>query len=590
MEQQRASGDLHQGDEEFGTRTIDEKTHDSTHVEDVKGRDVGQICGLTEAEQKKVIRRIDIRLLPILGIMYSISLIDRTNLGLALVAGMQEDLGLAVGNRYTVIVMVFFVAYILFEIPSNLVLPKAGPANWLSFLGVGFGVVLIGMGFTKSWGAMAVCRALLGILEAGFLPGCTYLITCWYTRFEVGKRLSGFWILSVLASGFSAIFAYVLTLLRGKSGLNGWSWIFIIEGAITVVVCALGWFIIIDFPTQAGKFLKPAEQEFVIARINQDRGDAEEDHINLAKILHHLKDWRLYFWAFNLMASTLPGYAYSYFLPIILRNGMGFSSTQAQLLSAPPYVLAAIVAYISGYLGDRYKIRGPIIAVHQALTAVGMLITVYGKANGARYFGAFLGIGFLQFCVPGVLTFQANNITSHSKRAVSSATCLIGGGLGGIIASTAFMSKESPHYTTGIWTTFAISMLCLSHAVSRKASQRAGFLVQCKECCNAGHAQNHTLSDRPGNFPQFNARPRTFPAESSTESSTESPPKEKYFTSDWTCCAVGECSDDELCEYRVAAILCGMSTQCQEAEQAIIDTCNEETDGGYDGDVSDNST
>ncbi|KAJ0304632.1 hypothetical protein Brms1b_011173 [Colletotrichum noveboracense] len=167
--------------------------------------------------------------------------------------------------------------------------------------------------------------------------------------------------------------------------------IFIIEGAITVIVCAIGWFIIIDFPTQAGKFLKPAEQEFIIARINQDRGDAEEDKIDGAKILYHLKDWRLYFWAFNLMASTLPGYAYSYFLPIILRNGMGFSSTQAQLLSAPPYVLAAIMAYISGWLGDRYKMRGPIIAVHQALTAVGMLITVYGKANGARYFGAFLG-------------------------------------------------------------------------------------------------------------------------------------------------------------------------------------------------------
>ncbi|KXH60980.1 hypothetical protein CSAL01_10198 [Colletotrichum salicis] len=510
MEQRTASNDLPRGDEELGTRVIDEKTHDSTHVEDVKGQNVGQICGLTEAEQKKIIRRIDIRLLPILGIMYSISLIDRTNLGLALVAGMQEDLGLAGGNRYTVIVMVFFVAYILFEIPSNLMLPKAGPANWLSFLGVGFGVVLIGMGFTKSWGAMAVCRALLGILEAGFLPGkvtfrqimtptfgesddenltgCTYLITCWYTRFEVGKRLSGFWILSVLASGFSAIFAYVLTLLRGKSGLNGWSWIFIIEGAITVVVCALGWFIIIDFPTQAGKFLKPAEQEFIIARINQDRGDAEEDHINLAKILHHLKDWRLYFWAFNLMASTLPGYAYSYFLPIILRNGMGFSSTQAQLLSAPPYVLAAIMAYISGYLGDKYKIRGPIIAVHQALTAVGMLITVYGKANGARYFGAFLGIGFLQFCVPGVLIFQANNITSHSKRAVSSATCLIGGGLGGVIASTAFMSKESPHYTTGIWTTFAISVASITMIIIMDI-----YLWRCNKAAKAGQRRNEGM-------------------------------------------------------------------------------------------------
>lgn len=79
------------------------------------------------------------------------------------------------------------------------------------------------MGFTQHWATMALCRALLGVLEAGFLPGCTYLITCWYTRFEVGKRLSGFWVLSVVFSGFSAIFAYVLALLEGHGGLNGWS-------------------------------------------------------------------------------------------------------------------------------------------------------------------------------------------------------------------------------------------------------------------------------------------------------------------------------------------------------------------------------
>lgn len=162
-------------------------------------------------------RRIDMRLLPILGVMYSMSLIDRTNLGLALVAGMQEDLGLAIGSRYTIIVMVFFVTY-MYGIPiqvaftlctrltcrsinqgirdskcesaipqemattilqcltanhpkQNLLLPKIGPANWLSFLGVSFGAILIGMGFTKSWITMAVCRALLGVLEAGFLPG-----------------------------------------------------------------------------------------------------------------------------------------------------------------------------------------------------------------------------------------------------------------------------------------------------------------------------------------------------------------------------------------------------------------------------------
>lgn len=107
-----------QSDEESGTFRIDEKVDQSTHVETADANGSNSISGLTLAEQKKTIRRIDIRLLPILGVMYSISLIDRTNLGLAMVAGLQQDLGLQIGNRYTIIVMVFFVAYILFEIPS----------------------------------------------------------------------------------------------------------------------------------------------------------------------------------------------------------------------------------------------------------------------------------------------------------------------------------------------------------------------------------------------------------------------------------------------------------------------------------------
>ncbi|KAL4783371.1 major facilitator superfamily domain-containing protein [Aspergillus varians] len=423
-------------------------------------KDDQPVYGIDEAHQKRVMRRIDFRLLPILGIMYSISLIDRTNLGLAYVAGMEEDLGLNIGTRYTIVVMVFFVTYIIFEIPSNLILPKAGAANWLAFLGVSFGAIMIGMGFTYSWQTMTVCRALLGIMEAGFLPGCTYLITCWYKRFEVGKRLAAFWLMSVVLNAFAAIFAYALTLLGGTHGLNGWRWIFIIEGAITVGVCAFGWFIIIDFPTKADGFLSPEEKKFVIDRINNDRGDADEDSLTAAKILHHLKDWKLYFWGFNLMASTLPGYAYSYFKTIILK-GMGFSENQSQLLSAPPYILAAAATYFSGWLTDRYQIRGPVIAVHQLLTAVGMLITAYAKSHAVQYFGVFLGVGFLQFCIPGVLAYQANNITSHSKRSVASATCLIGGGVGGIIASVTFKSSESPYYTTGIWVTFAMTLVSI---------------------------------------------------------------------------------------------------------------------------------
>jgi cyanate permease len=98
-----------------------------------------------------------------------------------------------------------------------------------------------------------------------------------------------------------------------------------------------------------------------------------------------------------LCTSTLPGYAYSYFLPTILQGGLGFSTANAQLLTAPPYILAALFTFTSSWLADRYRIRGPLIALHQALTATGMLITAFAKGTGARLFGAYMGIAFLQF-------------------------------------------------------------------------------------------------------------------------------------------------------------------------------------------------
>jgi hypothetical protein len=253
--------------------------------------------------------------------------------------------------------------------------------------------------------------------------------------------------------------------------------IFIIEGSITVGLSLIGWFLIIDFPRKADGFLNPEEKQFVIDRINNDRGDAEDDPITLESVIHHMKDWKLYFWTFNLIASTVPGYAYGYFKSIIL-TGMGYTLLQAQLLSIPPEIFSAVVAMISGWLSDWYKIRGPILAFHQLITVVGMLIYSYAKTNGARYVGILLGKrftnplgekrnrltgyltaeGFFQYCVPGILTYQANNITSQSKRGVASAFCIVGSGLGGIIASVSFKSSESPHYTTGIWVAFAISI------------------------------------------------------------------------------------------------------------------------------------
>lgn len=121
--------------------------------------------------EKRVLRKIDIRLLPILGSLYTIALVDRGNISVARISGLDEDLGLDHGNRASIVLLVFFIGYVLFEIPGNMLIHKVGAANWLAFIAFAWGLVSIGIGFLHDWVGLAICRAILGVFEAGFFPG-----------------------------------------------------------------------------------------------------------------------------------------------------------------------------------------------------------------------------------------------------------------------------------------------------------------------------------------------------------------------------------------------------------------------------------
>ncbi|KAE8838308.1 hypothetical protein HRS9139_02691 [Pyrenophora teres f. teres] len=384
-----------------------------------------------QVEEKRLIRKIDWRLLPILGALYSIALIDRTNVSNARVAGMDKDLKLYIGDRYTIVLVMFFPTYFLLELPSNLVLRKVGSANWLSFIALSWGAVMIGQGFVKSWISLTICRVLLGAFEAGFFPGCVYLITCWYKRYEVQKRLGGFYLFSVGIGGVANILAYGLMQMDGTAGVRGWSWIFIIEGIITCVVAILAWFMILDFPDKAEKtgFLTPAEAKAILP-----------EAVGIRHTVH---------------GATMPAYAFSYFLPVIL-IGMGYSAGAANALSAPPSFAAMIVAFSFAWMGDKYRVRAPIIVTQCLITITGLMMVAYSTNNGARYFGTFLGVAGCQGNIPAILAYQSNNIRGQSKRAVGSALQIGFGAIGGILASTTFKQKEAPLYRTGLWVTAAL--------------------------------------------------------------------------------------------------------------------------------------
>jgi MFS family permease len=125
-------------------------------------------------------------------------------------------------SLYSVVTVVFFATYIVFQPPATIIVRKLGPRNFLSIIVVAWGAVMIGMGFVKNFESLAALRVVLGILEAGFFPSCVYLLSTWYTRFDVGKRYSCFYILGSLASACAGILAYGLMQLNGRQGLTGY--------------------------------------------------------------------------------------------------------------------------------------------------------------------------------------------------------------------------------------------------------------------------------------------------------------------------------------------------------------------------------
>ncbi|PLB40489.1 putative phthalate transporter [Aspergillus candidus] len=450
----------------MGTSIDEKKASSIDQIEDLNQRAQNEVNydeEYTPAEQRKIIHRVDRRLVTMTGLAYCVSLMDRTNLSMALVAGMKKDLKLEVDPRYSIIVLMFFVPYVIFQPPMTVITRKLGPTIFLGTIVISWGAILVGMGFTKDWGAMTGCRVLLGVLEAGYFPGCVYLLSSWYSRYDVQKRFSIFYLIGCVASALAGILAFGLSQMHGTQGIQGWRWIFIIEGVITGVIGILTLIFLVDFPDRAHKswkFLSEKECAFIVRRINRDRSDGDNEPFNLKKFLLPALDLKIWGFAVIFLCTTTGTYAIAYFLPVIL-GGMGYDAGQSQCLVAPPFGLAGIVMFSTAWVGDKYRVRGLIIIFNSVLCIIGLAIMGFAENNPARYFGTFLAVAGCNANIPSCMAYQANNVRGQWTRAFSSATLVGFGGIGGIISSVAFREKDAPGYRPGIWTTIACNLLIL---------------------------------------------------------------------------------------------------------------------------------
>ncbi|BEI85736.1 hypothetical protein CcaverHIS002_0600230 [Cutaneotrichosporon cavernicola] len=465
-------------------RSVSRKDTDQVVQDDLHRQWLDVDEGLDLKQVARINRKIDWRLLPILGAMYTISQIDRGNLGLARSANngiMNVELGLTTkgpdgkpmpNNRYSIITLAFFVPYLVLEVPSQIGLRKFGAKIWLGTAVLLWGVVMVGMGLAPNWQTLAGLRALLGAFEAVLFPGATYLIACWYPRKQMASRNAWFYITSIMIAGLSSALAYGLSQMNGIAGRSGWRWIFIVEGCVTIVIGLLGYLLIVDFPDRA-TFLTEEERAIVLLRIERDRADSSVDPMTWSKFVEYMLTPKLWLFSYFFCSSAVGVYALAFFLPGILQS-MGFSNIQAQLLFAPPYVWVFFPAMIGAYTSDHLAgptrmVRGPVVAFHALCVVVG--ITMFSQLPSgmiaARYTGVFLTCGGCNANIAMIISWCQTSIRSQSKRGFASALVVAGGALSGIIVAVAFKDNERERgYPTGIFLSVGMNALVVIGAPS----------------------------------------------------------------------------------------------------------------------------
>jgi len=194
--------------------------------------------------------------------------------------------------------------------------------------------------------------------------------------------------------------------------LAGWRWIFFIEGLLTIFVAIVGFILLVGFPDQwkpSWHFLTEREVKYIVNKVNEDRGDAHVEAFSIGKYLRGGMDWKIWCYAFIFFGSTTISYSLAYFMPDILMKSLHYDKKKTQIMGAPPYVLAGVVMVVGGWLGDKKRIRGPIIIFNMLLCITGALIVGWAKGGQVRYFGLFLLTAGANANVPATMTYQVRH-------------------------------------------------------------------------------------------------------------------------------------------------------------------------------------
>ncbi len=337
----------------------------------------------TPTVEKSAIRKVALRLVPFVALMFFINYLDRTAIGFAAPNGMNKDLGLTAA-QFGFASGVFFVGYILLEVPSNLALHRFGARRWLARIMVTWGIVAVLFTFVQSYSQLSWLRFALGVAEAGFFPGAILFLSLWVPSRYRSKVLGLFYLAQPLTTVIGAPLAGWLITHDGVFfGLEGWRFMFLGVGAPAIVVGVIAWFYLADSPAKA-KWLTPDERDWLTAEVSREQAGTAG-----ARVVHGWGALRAAFgsgrvWTLSLIYfGFIYGlYALAFFLPTIISGfqaqfGTTFNLVERGLITAIPYVPAAIVLFLATRHATRHGVKTGHIAIPAVTGAISIPLALY---------------------------------------------------------------------------------------------------------------------------------------------------------------------------------------------------------------------
>ncbi|ORY87908.1 major facilitator superfamily domain-containing protein [Protomyces lactucae-debilis] len=431
------------------------------------------------AEETKLRWTIDLRICSIACLLFWCLQLDRGNIRQALSDNFLKDLGLNT-NDYNTGQTIFYSCFMLAELPSQLISKRLGADVWIPIQVFMWSMVT----FTQYWlngkATFFITRALIGLLEGGFIPDMVLYLSYWYKNSELPLRLSFFWVANSCADISGAFLAYGLLRLRGHRGQAGWRYLFMIEGSITAIIGVLAFFWLPPSPTQTKAPWRPKgwfsehEETILVNRVLRDdptKGDMHNrEGLSLRRIWECLKDrdlWPIYFLGLILYIPPQPPAAY---LTLALKS-LGFDTFQTNLLTIPSTVLHIILLVLITWAAAKYNNRAW-FTVLAPIWCLVFLVALYNQSGSSISRWVKFALSSLIIGYPYVhaicVAWTCQNAGSVGNRAVASAVYNIFVQGGSLVALNIYRADDAPKYPMGNAALMAIAVLAIFSVIATR--------------------------------------------------------------------------------------------------------------------------